>query len=189
MFYKNNLSYLLLILLFSCQPVELIAPVEFDYSKFDTISINAKEISVNIKYDSIFSEDNIEDQVSTTPLTIIENWINENINYYGNQNQLVINIVDASITKKEIENIDAKKYQEKTIYLYEVFFLVEYELLDDNDYFLANTTVQSTRSTTSQKYISLNEKEVIINDLLNKALKDFIIETKLMTKQYMGEYL
>ena len=63
--------------------------------------------------------------------------------------------------------IKAKKYEEKTIFLYEVFFLVEYTLYDDNDYLLAITSVESTRSTTSKKYISLNEKEVIINNLLN----------------------
>ena len=49
--------------------------------------------------------------------------------------------------------------------------------------------VESSRSTTSQKYISLNETELIINDLLNEALKDFVNETKSMINLYMREYL
>ena len=50
--------------------------------------------------------------------------------------------------KKEIDNVNAKKYEEKTIFKYDVF-LVEYELYDSN-YLIANTTVESSRSTTSQ---------------------------------------
>ena len=62
-------------------------------------------------------------------------WHNKNILKIGNENKLVINILDASITKNEIENVDAKKYEEKTIYKYELFFLVEYELYDRQWFF------------------------------------------------------
>ena len=78
---------------------------------------------------------------------------------------------------------------QKNIKKNDVFFLVEYELYNDSDYLLANTTVESSRSTTSQKYISLNETEIIINDLLNLALQDFINETKSMTKLYLSDYI
>ena len=99
------------------------------------------------------------------------------------------NIIDASIFKKEIDNINAKKYEEKTIFQYEIFYLVEYELYDDSDFLIANTLVESTRSTTSQKYISINESEIIINELLLNALKDFTKETKLLLSMYMSEYI
>tara|TARA_B100001175_G_C19356538_1_gene564976 strand:- start:246 stop:815 length:570 start_codon:yes stop_codon:yes gene_type:complete len=188
MFLKNSFYFLFLII-FSCQPVELMPTIELDNSRLDKISINAKDLLINIKYNPIFSDENIEDQITNSPLKIIQSWISENVNYFGNQNKLIINVIDASILRKEIENIDAKKYQEKTIYNYEISYLVEYELLTDNDYLLANTTVETSRSTTSKKYISLNEKEVIINDLLNKALIDFTNETKIMINQYMKEYI
>ncbi len=188
MFSKNNLI-LLIFFIISCQPIELISPVEIDNKRLEKISINAKEKTVNIRYNSIFSSENIEGQLTQTPLSLIKNWINENIDYFGNQNKLVINILEASILKKEINNINAKKYEEKTIFNYEIYFLVEYELYNDSEYLLANTTVEVSRSTTSRKYISLNETDLIVNDLIYKALKDFINETQLMTKKYMSEYL
>ena len=86
-------------------------------------------------------------------------------------------------------NVDAKKYEEKTIFKYEVFYLVEYELYDSSSYLIANTTVETSRSTTSQKYISLNETEIIINDLLILAMRDYIKETKNQLTIYMGDYL
>ena len=116
-------------------------------------------------------------------------WHNKNILKIGNENKLVINILDASITKSEIENVDAKKYEEKTIFKYELFFLVEYELYDSSGFLEANTTVETSRSTTSQKYISLNEVELIINELLFKAMKDYINEAKNQLSIYMGDYL
>ena len=189
MYLKNKLiSLFLLLFILACEPVEIISPLEYDISKLAIISINFNKITVNSDYNPVFSEFNIEDQLKNPPILQIQNWIKQNIRSFGNQNEFVINILDASITKKEIDNLEAKKYEEKTIYLYEVFFLVEYELYDDAGYLLANTTVESSRSTTSQIFISLNETELIINDLVNKSLFDFINETKSMIQLYMQEY-
>ena len=188
MYFKFKII-LILIFIISCQPIEIIDPVKFDYSNFEKIYIDAKEVSINDKYQSIFSEDNIEDQIENPPINLIKGWINKNVRTFGNENKLVIDIIDASILRKEIENKNANKYEEKLIYKYEVFFLIEYKLLDNSNYILANTTVESVRSTTSQKYISLNESELIINDLLYSSLKDFTNETKSLIDLYMGKYI
>ena len=189
MFLKNKFILVILFIIYSCQPVEFVKPVVIDHSILEKISINAKDITLNIKYNPVFSDENIEDQIEKSPLDIITFWNNTNIDSFGNENKFVINIIEASIFKKEIDNIDAKKYAEKTIFHYEVFFLVEYELYDDSDFLLANTTVESSRSTTSQKYISLNETEIIINNLLILAMRDYVNETKNQLSIYMGDYL
>ena len=188
MYSKNSLIVILFFVL-SCQPIEILKPIEIDISNFEKISINTKEIEINTKYNPVFAKNNIEDQIQYPPIELMFKWNNENIIKLGNENKLVINILDASITKNEVENIDAKKYEEKTIFKYELFFLVEYELYDDIGILKANTTVETSRSTTSQKYISLNETEIIINDLIFLALKDYINETKNQLSIYMRDYL
>ena len=188
MYLKSSFT-LILFLVLSCQPVEILRPIEIDTSNLDTISIYSKNIEINKKYNSVFSQNNIEEQIQKSPIDVIVEWHNKNILKIGNENKLVINILDASITKNEIENVDAKKYEEKTIYKYELFFLVEYELYDNSGFLKANTTVETSRSTTSQKYISLNETEIIINDLLILAMRDYINETKNQLSIYMGDYL
>ena len=188
MYLKNSFIFILLMVL-SCQPVEILKPIEIDTSKLDTISINAKVIEINEKYNAVFSQNNIEEQIQISPIDLIAEWNKKNILKIGNENKLVINILDASIKKNEIENVDAKKYEEKTIFKYELFFLVEYELYDDSGFLKANTTVETMRSTTSQKYISLNEIEIIINDLLIAAMKNYINETKNQLSIYMRDYL
>jgi len=188
MYLKNSLILFSFFVL-SCQPIEILEPIEIDISNFEKISINTKEIEINTKYNPVFAENNIEDQIQNSPIDSIIKWNNENIKKLGNENKLVINILDASITKNEVENIDAKKYEEKTIFKYELFFLVEYELYDNSGFLKANTTVENSRSTTSQKYISLNETEIIINDLLFLTMKDYIKEAKNQLSIYMKDYL
>ena len=188
MFLKNSFIIILFIIL-SCQPVEILKPTEIDISKLKTISINAKDIEINKKYNSIFSQNNIEEQIQKSPIELMMEWHGKNIIKIGNENKLVINILDSSISKNEIENTDAKKYEEKTIFKYQISFLVEYELYDNSGFLIANTTVETLRSTTSQKYVSLNEIEIIINDLLILAMKDYINETKNQLTVYMDDYL
>ena len=188
MYLKNSL-FLILFFILSCQPVEILKPIEIDISKLEKISINAKEVEVNIKYNSIFSQNNIEDQVANPPIDLMQLWNKENIIKLGNENKLIVNILISSLTKSEIDNVDAKKYEEKTIYKYKLFFLVEYELYDSSGFLKSNATVETSRSTTSQKYISLNETELIINDLLILAMKDYIKETKNQLSIYMSDYL
>ena len=190
MFLKNNyLVVIIFLYVLSCQPVEIIEPVTFDYSKLDKISISANEIIINSEYKPKFSNKNIEDQIPNPPINIIKEWNNQNILNFGKENKLIINILDASIINQEVSNIEAEKYEEKTVFKYKIFFLVEYELYDNSNFLIANTTVESSRSTTSKKYISLNERDIVINNLLHDALKDFIKETKSMMNTYMFGYI
>jgi len=185
-----KISFILLIsIVVSCQPIEKLTPLEIDISKLEKISINAKDIKLNNKYKSVFSQNNIEDQSQKLPIDVLIEWNKNNILNYGNENNLTINILDASITRMEVENVDAKKYEEKTIYKYELFFLAEYQIYDGSGFLRANTTVETSRSTTSQKYISLNETEIIINNLISLSLKDYINETKKQLSIYMNDYL
>ncbi len=188
MYFKNSFIFILFVI-FSCQPVEILKPIEIDTSRFEKISINAAQIEVNKKYNSVFSKSNIEDQIQKSPINLMVEWNIQNILKLGNENKLVINILDASIKKTEIINVGAKKYEESTIFNYKLFYLVEYELYDNSGFLIANTTVETSRSTTSQKYISLNETEIIINELLILAMGDYIRETKNQLSIYMGDYL
>ncbi len=188
MYLKNSLILILFIIL-SCQSVEILKPIEIDTTTFEEISINAEQIEVNKKYNSAFSKSNIEDQIQKSPINLMTEWNSQNILKFGNENKLVINILDASIIKTEIMNIGAKKYEESTIFNYEISYLVEYELYDSSNFLIANATVETSRSTTSKKYISLNETEIIITELLILAMRDYINETKNQLSIYMEDYL
>ena len=48
--YLKSSFILILFLVLSCQPVEILRPIEIDTSNFDTISIYSKNIDINKKY-------------------------------------------------------------------------------------------------------------------------------------------
>ena len=184
-----KLKLILLLLLFGCQSTEIIEPIIFDNSQMAKITISSKNIEINELYDSQFADPYIDHSLSNPPILRLKSWIADNISIVGNENILVLNILDASLKKTEENNKDAKKFDEKSIYKYELFFLVEYNLYDDSNYLISNTTVEAFRSTTSAKYISLKETEQIIDDLILLTLRDFTNESKKLIKIYMKEYL
>ena len=100
-----------------------------------------------------------------------------------------INIIDASIKRFEAQDKEAKTYEEKDIYQYEIYYLIEYNLYNDSNYLIANTSVESFRSTTSGRYISITEKERIIDDLVLESLRDITKESEKLITEYMKDYV
>ena len=62
-------------------------------------------------------------------------------------------------------------------------------IIDVTDVSTHRVRFRQDTSSTSQRYISLNETEIIINDLLILAMRDYINETKKQLSIYMGDYL
>jgi len=176
-------------ILLSCQPIEIIEPLVFDNDQLSRISINAENIEIEQTYEPIFEEPYIDYSLKYPPVERLKYWIQTNVNSFGNQNKLKINILDASIKKIEEQDLKAKKFEEKDIYKYELFYLIEFNLYDDSSYLIASTIVESFRSTTSGRFISISETEKIIDDLILESLRDITKESKRLLNLYMSDYI
>ena len=77
--YLKSSFVLIFFIILSCQPVEILKPIEIDTSRFEKISINAAQIEVNKKYSSVFSKSNIEDQIQKSPIDLMFEWNSQNI--------------------------------------------------------------------------------------------------------------
>ena len=62
-------------------------------------------------------------------------------------------------------------------------------MFDDSDNLVASTIVETSRSTTSGIYISIQEKENIIDDLIYNSLVDTSNETNKLLINYMANYI
>ena len=187
---KNKIFiFIILVFISSCQKVEILDPIVFDYNQFTNVSINAEKKNTIILYEPKFVEPFIDHSLENSPILYFNNWSKNNIQTFGTRNHFEINVIDASVKKTEIPNIDSKKYEEKTIFLYEVNYLVEFVIYDDSNFKLASTIVEANRTTTSGKYISLIETEKIIDDMIYKCLKDFSNKAKELIKDHMNQYI
>ena len=93
------------------------------------------------------------------------------------------------MTQTEFVNNEAKNLDEKMNYKYELFYLIEFNLLDNSGNLISTTLVEISRSTTSGLLISLQDKENIINDLIYHSLRDLSYEANLQIKKYMADFI
>jgi hypothetical protein len=188
--FRIKFKYLILIfLLFSCQQIEILDDIVFDYNQLPKIVISAEKKNVKELYESKFAEPYIDHSLDRPPQHYLNKWFENNLNIIGKENIFVINIIDASLKQSEIPNIDSKKYKEKNIFLFEVSFLVEFILYDDSSLFLANTIAEARRTTTSSKFISLIETERIIDSLILDCLKDFSKKSEELIRIHMESFI
>jgi hypothetical protein len=174
---------------FSCQPVEMLDKIAFDYKVLPTIEISAKQINIIELYESKYDEPYIDYSLNKPPSEYLIRWFKNNINNIGAQNKLVINILDASLKKTEILNGKAKKYEEQSVFLFELNFLVQYILFDDSDFILAKTIVRANRTTTSGKFISIMESNLIIDNLILESLRDLSSKSDELMQIYMRNFI
>ena len=187
--FKFLLLYFFTLSIFSCQPLEMLDKVAFDYKLLPIIEITAKEINIIELYESKYAEPYIDYSLNNTPNEYLIKWFKDNIKIIGAQNKLIINILDASLKKTEILNEKGKQYSEQSIFLFELNFLVEYILLDDSDFTIAKTIVEANRTTTSGKFISIMELNSIIDNLILESLKDFSNKSEELIQIYMRNFV
>ena len=187
--FKFFLFFFFTLGIFSCQPIEILNKIVFDYKLLPTIEISAKQINIIDLHESKYVEPYIDYSLNNPPSEYLIKWFKNNIDNIGVQNKLVINILDASLKKTEILNEKAKKYEEQSIFLFELNFLVQYTLFDDSDFILAKTIVEANRTTTSGKFISIMESNLIIDNLILESLRDFSSKSDELIQVYMRNFV
>ena len=173
----------------ACQQTHITESVVFDNNRLSKISINVNDIEINKIYKAIYSEPYIDHSLVNPPMQRLEDWFYNNFQIFGKNNKLEINIIDASIKQSEAINKDSKTLQGKNIFKYELFYLVEYNLLSDTNNLIASTIVESKQTTTSGRYISILEKEKIIDKLIWDSLQNLSKKSEDLIRQYMADYI
>ena len=182
-------SLFLILFLFSCQPVEKLDSIVFDNKQFTKFDIVSSTIEINEIFEKKFSDPYIGHTLKVDPSQRIINWVNDNFKSVGNENIFAVSILDASLSQTEFENTEAKNFDEKINYQYDLFYLIEFNIFNDSGDLIATTLVETSRSTTSGLYISIHEKENIINDLIYQSLNDLSSESNILLKKYMSAFI
>ena len=180
-----------LLVLSSCQNTQLLEDVVFDNSLLNKITVNAENKEINVSYETTFDEPFIDHVMETLPTTRIISWLENNISNFGTENKLVIDIQNASIARKDINskiNV-AGIVKKQNEYLYELNLEVFFILYHDSSQIIATTKTEVLHSTTSSKFISLNERDRILDNLTKDALKELSNKSVELLKLHMSAYI
>ena len=176
--------------LFSCQKTEILDEVVFDYNLLNKINFNAEVKEIYNLYKVNLSLPFIDHVMEVSPSKRIEKWFEENLIVFGTSNKLVLNILNASITKNEFKNdSNKKKVIENKEYIYKITIEVNYILYNDDESILATTNVKISRTTTAANFISLSERNRILDLLALEALQDLSVKSSELVKKHMFEYI
>ena len=192
---SRNLHKFIIILIFplffiSCQKTEVLDDVVFDNNLLAKININAELVELNNFYEYKISEPFVDHFMQITPSERIESWLEDNVFIFGSTNKFVVNIVEASITQNKIVSKDkTKKIIDSEEYIYKIRILLDFILYNDNNSILATTTVEVNRSTTSVMFISINERNRILDSLTLEAVKDLATKSVELLKMHMSGYM
>ena len=187
-FYKIIL-FSIIIFVISCQKVEKFEKEIFDFNLLPNIMFNAEGKNIISLYEENFEEPFYDHSLDKKPIEYLKELLDNNFHTEGINNYLEIKIIDASLKKYEIPNTESSRFQEKTIFMYEINFMLEFSLYDDSNFFLSSTIVESKRTITSSKFISLMQSDRIIEILINNSLRDLSKKSEELLKIYMSEYL
>ncbi len=174
----------------SCQKNDFLDDIVFDNNLLNKININAELKEVNNFHEYKISEKFIDQTMLISPSQRIDTWLEDNIFTFGSTNKLIINIEEASITQNEIVNKEkTKSLVSNKEYLYIINIIVNFILYDDSGSSLATTNVEVNRSTTSSLFISINERNHILDSLTLDALRDVSNKSIELLKIHMSEYV
>ena len=111
---KNLIITLLCFLILNaCQPIEKVNHIVFDNNQFAHFNILSTSVDINEIFEKKISDPYIGHTLKVNPSERIINWINENFKPIGNENIFNVTILDASIMQTQLENKDAKNFDEK----------------------------------------------------------------------------
>ena len=166
---SNNIKFIMkklfllfsILFIFSCQPVEQLESIVFDNQQLSKFDVSSKTIEIKEIFEKKFSDPYIGHTLEVDPSQRIISWVNDNFKSIGNENIFIVSILDASLLQTEFENTQAKNFDEKINYKYELFYLIEFNLLDDSRNLIATTLVETSRSTTSECTFLLTKKKTL----------------------------
>ena len=76
----------------SCQRVEVLDSIVFDYDQLSKLTITAEELIINEIYEIKYSEPYIDHSLKISPKSHLISLLKNNISNIGSENKLIINI-------------------------------------------------------------------------------------------------
>ena len=190
-FYKFIFFTIIVIFFHSCKTVEKTNNIVFDYEQFSKITFLSSEIEIVNEFNQQFEEPYLDHLVNKGTNSRLTDWLNGNILGIGNENKLLISIIDSAVQGNKIPSttklVGIFKKPDEIEYLLNLD--VNFFIYDDSNNLLGKTNVKLKRTTTSASRISLSERDRILEDLIYISIKEYTIKVEENVNKYLKSFV
>jgi len=166
---------------------------ELTFNHLEPLKVNVASVEVKITYKATPGVNHVEERFPTSPAKAINRWIVDRVRPVGgpNSGKLRLVITDAGIIEtalKQDKSITGTFTHQQT-QSYAMIAGARVEVLGYNDVERAYSTAKAMRTFTTPDNLSLNEREKIWFDAMEKLMKGFNEEMEANMRQYLGSYM
>tara|TARA_Y100001960_G_C14641941_1_gene811330 strand:- start:524 stop:1129 length:606 start_codon:yes stop_codon:yes gene_type:complete len=153
--------------------------------------LDVASIEIVNQFKSPMTPPNIEHRLPTPPATALIRWARDRLKAVGDSNKLKIFIEEASATETPL-NLDKSlkgHLTKQQSHAYSISLRATLLLTNAHGVGLASAKATATRSTTIREDLSINERERVWFNLIDRLMSDFNQQIEVSLQQHLGNWL
>ena len=188
----SALTLSLLFLTLACEtPVATQKLPKITFVHLQPFSIDVASIEIVNQFNSTLKSPHIEHRLPTSPATALVQWVKDRLKATGKVGKLRVFIEDASATETrlDLDNSLKGQFTKQQSHLYKFSLRATILLTNASGIHLGSAKATATRSTTIREDISLNERQRVWFDLVDRLINDFNRQMEANLNQHLGGWL
>lgn len=153
--------------------------------------LDVASIEVVNQFKSPMTPPNIEHRLPTPPATALMQWVKDRLKATGNSGTLKVFIEDASATEIRLNRDESLKghLTKQQSHAYSASLQATILLTNSYGVGLASAKAAATRSTTIREDLSINERERVWLNLVDRLMTDFNQQIEISLRQHLRNWL
>lgn len=156
------------------------------------IGLAVTRIEILPDYTPPATPQHVEDRMPVAPMEAVTIWAQQNLKAVGQGSLLRIDVTDASVVESqlEVERSAWEVFSPDVIEQYNATLEVTFKLYTPPSLLpVAEVSMQVTRSLTVSPSASLDERNVLFNQLITLLMSDFDHEARAKMDEYFSDYI
>ncbi len=164
---------------------------DITFAHLPTFRFDVANIAVDSRFHAPLTAPHMEERLPTSPEKALRQWANDRLKAVGTKGTLKLVIEDASATETALARDTSLKGQftKQQSQRYDLGAKATLLVIDTGGVERGTATAQASRTITVREDVSLNERERIMFDLVDRLLADFNTQMEANIRQHLAPWL
>ena len=172
-------------------PAETQRLPDITFAHLPAFNFAVSQIAVEQRFNAPASQSHVEARLPTSPGKALRQWAKDRLKAVGGPGTLKLIIENASATETELPRDESikGKFTKQQAQRYDMAVKATLSLVDTGGTERGTALAQASRTITVREDASLNERERILFDLVDRMLADFNTEMETSIRQHLAPWL